>query len=84
MLFGCLFFLLFEAMYLSFFSSWSRRFDWISDASVLSLATLISVYCSAGWNRSSFVNKSLNHVAFLEAKVSATYSTSVNDKATVV
>lgn len=48
------------------------------------LVTLISIYCSIGWSKPSSVNRSFNHIASLEAKVSATYSIFVNDKATVV
>lgn len=80
MLFGCSFFLFFEAIHFSFISSWLRRLELILDARVPSSATLISAYCSAGWSRPSFINGSLNHVACLYAKFSATYSAFVDDK----
>lgn len=71
-------------MRFSFSSFRSQRFDWISDTPVLLLTILISAYCFAGCSRPSFVNRSLNHVASLDAKISAPYSISVNDKAMVV
>lgn len=54
------------------------------DASVLSLAFLIFAYCSTAWSKPSFINRNLNYIASLHVKISATYSTSIDDKVTVV
>lgn len=56
----------------------------ILDALFLLLVTLISTYYSTGWNRPSSVNRSHNHIAFLDAKVSTMYFASVDDKAKII
>ena len=56
----------------------------ISDASVLSLTTLIFAYYSIGWKTPSSVSRSLNHIASLDAKISARYFAFVDDKPRVV
>lgn len=73
----------FETIPLSFSSSQSLRFTQIFFIFLFFFMTLILAYGLVGSNRPSFVSKSPSHVTFFTTNVNVTYSTSVNERATV-